>query len=459
MDQAMRRPNILVLLTDDQPFRSATEEHMPQSHAAVAARGLTYGRAYVAVPRCGPSRAAFLTGLYPGDPADPGAGGNGIFVNGHASKRFRALGRHRECLPYHLATEAGYRCALFGKWLNMYAETQAFVPPGFVRWYSSVSHDDPVKVNDNGRIKRADYGRSGETRELADRAVAFLERAGSYEEPFFCVVAFNSPHMPAHPSRANEGSYSGVPMWGSPGGLPSFNPDQPDPNKPREVREEPRMTGAEVQDLESKWRRMMEEVRDADDAKARIVGATDLSETFVFDMTDNSTLWGEHRLRAKSQPYEEAVRTHLWVAGPAAPEDQARDDLVCNVDVTATAYELAGLDDRAAWTDGRSLLPSMMGAEDREERGALLVALPPDPDPAKRFEGWKAIRTVYPDDRLYVEHGTGEKELYDMAADPFQLSSLQNAPDRMVEIDALSARLRGLSGSSGAGLREAEGVA
>jgi len=416
---------------------------MPKAWGALGSKGLSFTRAYTAVCRCGPSRASFFTGLYPER--------SGVSVNAQAAEVYRRVGNHKRDILYRLATEVGYRTGLFGKWENEYAAIPAFVPPGIGEWVGTLTHGKPITANVNGVIKQMGYGMSGEARELAEKVAGFVGRSETGGQPWFCLYAPNVPHKPATPSVLNKGSYAGEPMWDTP------NMYHHDPNKPKEVREIGGYSDGEKAVLRQKWRGMMEEVRDLDGGVERVLSAVDLENTYVFFVTDNSTLWGEHRLRDKSQPYEESARSHLWVAGPGVGVG-TRGDLTVNVDLTATIYELAGLGSRALETDGRSLLPAMVGAVDRPRRFALLLDLPPDPSPNKQFEGWKAIRTVYPENRLYVEHGTGESELYDMDADPYQLASLQNDPARAEEAVTLSRKLASLRGVGGENLRAAENV-
>ena len=435
----LSRPNILVLLSDDQPYRSATRAHMPKAWDFLGRRAARFQRAYVDVCRCGPSRASFLTGLYPDR--------TGVPVNNNAVADYRENANHLRDLPLWLREEAGYRTALFGKFLNDYNAISSWVPPGWTDWHATVrkgdTRDDPMIINLNGEVREASYTPRGEARELAERVAAYVGRA---TEPFFCVYAPGVPHKPPTPSKANKGSYDGRAMWDPP------NMFAHDENKPAEVRVIGGFSDAEKDDLKKKWRGSMEEVRDLDNGVAKIMAAVDLSTTLVVFATDNSTMFGEHRLINKSQPYEESSRTHLWVAGTGIAAGP-RSPLALNVDLAATFCELAGLPERAGQTDGRSLRPVLEVEEGFPWRNALHMHLPPDPAPNKQFEGWRSIRT---EERLYVEHGTGERELYDMVNDPYQLKSLQNEPERADEIAALSERLRALSGASGNDLRSAE---
>jgi arylsulfatase A-like enzyme len=61
-----------------------------------------------------------------------------------------------------------------------------------------------------------------------------------------------------------------------------------------------------------------------------------------------------------------------------------------------------------------------------------------------------AIRTR---DYLYVEYVTGERELYDLNADPYQLESLHTRADPAL-IEALSQQLARLAACAGASCRE-----
>ncbi|MDQ4127687.1 MAG: sulfatase, partial [Actinomycetota bacterium] len=63
---------------------------------------------------------------------------------------------------------------------------------------------------------------------------------------------------------------------------------------------------------------------------------------------------------------------------------------------------------------------------------------------------------VREDDTVYMRMPTGEEELYDLASDPYQLSSLHADPTRSEELAALSMRLEVLRDASGDGIRAAE---
>jgi N-acetylglucosamine-6-sulfatase len=68
--------------------------------------------------------------------------------------------------------------------------------------------------------------------------------------------------------------------------------------------------------------------------------------------------------------------------------------------------------------DGRSLIPVVQ--QPGIERGRELLI----EEPIGGSRGFKAIRT---ERYMYAEHRTGEKELYDLQKDPFELESRHNA--------------------------------
>jgi N-acetylglucosamine-6-sulfatase len=100
------RPNILVVMTDDQA--TAEVAKMPNVKRLLAARGTTFADAVDSFPLCCPARATFITGQYA---HNHGVGGN-FYPFGWYGMKHRG-----NILPAWLQ-KAGYRTALIGKWLN-----------------------------------------------------------------------------------------------------------------------------------------------------------------------------------------------------------------------------------------------------------------------------------------------------------------------------------------------------
>src|SRR3954451_13937203 len=69
-----QRPNILIIMTDDQGHDTLTDQFMPNTKAMIADQGITFTRGYMSTALCCPSRSSFLTGKY--------ARHHGVHLNG-----------------------------------------------------------------------------------------------------------------------------------------------------------------------------------------------------------------------------------------------------------------------------------------------------------------------------------------------------------------------------------------
>lgn len=117
-------PSIVLFLTDDQ--RADTMRYMPIVRRLIGGHGITFSNAYVPNPVCCPSRTSILTGAY--------SHTTGVYTNQMPSGGF-----HRFEDSSTIATwlhAAGYRTALFGKYLNQYRRT-TYTPPGWDRWFAT----------------------------------------------------------------------------------------------------------------------------------------------------------------------------------------------------------------------------------------------------------------------------------------------------------------------------------
>jgi arylsulfatase A-like enzyme len=422
-----RRPNVVVLMTDDQTV--ADLDVMPHVHQLLGAAGVTFDRSYVSYPLCCPSRATYLSGQYAHNHRVlglyPPTGGYG---------RFDA----REALPVWLA-RAGYHTAHIGKYMNGYgSQTPADPPPGWREWYGAVGYSTyrmwGYTLNENG-VNRA-YGSTLEedgalyqTDVLARRAVDVIERRAAAKEPLFLSVAFLAPHHEGRSIR-RFGGHLVRPAPRHAGRLaaktlplpPAFN-EMDVSDKPSYIRRRPPLDGAQIDRITRHYHDRQESLLAVDEAVAEIVGALDrtgaLQNTYVVFTSDNGYLQGEHRVPSgKLLPHDPSSRVPLIVRGPGLPAAATSRELVGNVDLAPTVLELAGATPGRV-LDGRSLLPFARDPSLRSRR-PLLHETSSQPG-----VNYKAVRT---DRWLYVDYEGGERELYDLQADPSQLDSLHADP-------------------------------
>ena len=189
----------------------------------------------------------------------------------------------------------------------------------------------------------------------------------------------------------------------------------------------------------------LEELQDVDDQIGRVLDVLrdtgQLRRTWIFFVSDNGYLLGEHRLLSKSQPYEEAAGVPFVVRGPGV-EPATVDALVSQVDLMPTTLDIAGLDpDTGRDLDGRSMLEPLRSGDWSSWRRRLIVE--------NTHLDWALLREG---SHAYVEHrDAGEWELYDLARDPHQLASLRDA-----DVSEWARKTGELWGSQGRALRRLE---
>jgi arylsulfatase A-like enzyme len=448
------RPNVVILMTDDQTLRSMSA--MPRTRALIGAAGATFTRAFINNPRCCPSRATFLTGQY--------SHNHGVLTNGPPGGGWPRLRGTANWLPTWLRT-AGYRTAHVGKFMNGYGLDDPFeIPAGWDEWHATV---DPTTyryygytVNENGSLRT--YGRDGDpfwysTDFIARRSEELVNRLSDGSQPFFLSVAFLAPHTGA-PREPGDPAGFGTPAvaprhraafgWAPLPITTSF--DEADvSDKPPSVRR-PRLRPLGLARITSLYRQQLEALLAVDEAVERIVQALrqagELDSTLIVFTSDNGYLAGEHRLsHGKARIYDPATRVPLLLRGPGVPRGVRATQLVSNADLAPTVLDATGAT-AGRIQDGRSLLPLARDRDAGLERPVLI-----------ELARGTAIRTaaIRTGRWLYAEHRAGARELYDLRADPDQLQSLHRVPALDGVRGALALRLRDLRRCRGATCRAA----
>ncbi len=355
----MKRQNYIVFITDDQGYgdlscMGATDFRTPHLDR-LAGDGVRFTDFYSNSPVCSPSRAALLTGRYPGN-----AGVRSILA-GHRTAT--GLPQQVPTLP-SILREHGYRTYMSGKWHLGLSAASRPAAKGFDHWfgfmagcidyYSHIfywgmnrpgpglnpSHDlweDDREVWNNG-----EYFTSAVTR----KAVDYLRDARQHDQPFFLYVAYNAPHYPMHAPQQYMDRFAHLP-W------------------------DRQVMAAMISAVDDG----VGEIR----AELERLGLTE--DTAIFFMSDNgpsreSRNWLDGTLdpyyggttgRLKGHKfslYDGGVRVPglLCWPGRIAP-GQVRSEPLAAMDVLPTFLAGAGLDPAAYEFDGVDLLPSL-------ERGA-----------------------------------------------------------------------------------------
>lgn len=417
---AARRPNVLWIITDDQ--MRASLRYMPRVRQRLVGQGTRFKSGYAALPMCGPARASMLSGMY--------AHNHGCLTN-DTHQAFVDGGHDQDTVATRMKA-AGYDTGYFGKYMNGMGVDPTYVAPGWDRWVNWLTdHDFCV----DGVIKTVRQAHVDPY--SAAKCRRFIETRTN--RPWFAVFAPRNPHVGGgfEPSPAHAHDFDGV-RWNP----VAFN-EQDMSDKPSFLRDLPLQKRSKMRAF---WEGALEKLQDTDDQIEQLLDTLavtgQLERTFIFFVSDNGFMLGEHRLAQKSRPYEESAGIPFVVRGPGISAG-ARGQLVSQVDLMPSTLAIAGLDpDFGRVLDGRSMLAPLMSGDWSGWRRRLLAEHP--------INGWALLRQG----RLsFIDYyQLGAQELYDLAIDRHQMRSTA----RDTDTTALTARLTAMRTAAGMELRDLE---
>lgn len=427
-------PNVIVILTDDMDMTLMS--YMPKTNQLIGERGAVFENYFITTPICCPSRSSMLRGQY--------AHNTDILENSPGFARFFKLQEEESTLAVWLQ-DAGYRTALYGKYLNNYPVNagQNYVPPGWTDWAAFIAnHDDGdfffnYTMSENGSLVQ--YGDSPEdysTDVILEKSLAFIESSVAADSSFFLLASVYAPHGPATPAPRHRGLFSDLTYPHK----PSFN-EADIGDKPLLI-QSLTQTGDEFDagDANNAFSARAASLQAVDELVEELVRSLEetgqIENTYIFFASDNGFRLGEHRLPSgKGTPYEEDIRAPLMVRGPGIAPGTIIPQMTANIDLAPTIAEMTGV---AApdFVDGRSFLPCLTG-EAVPWRDGLLIEFgyideeaidealkDPETDNLLVDIVGGAFRGIRGGDYVYVEYAGGEIEFYDLQADPYQLENL-----------------------------------
>lgn len=184
--EGARQPNVLVILADDQGWGDLSlhgnKNLSTPNIDRLAHEGAMFERFYVS-PLCAPTRAEFLTGRY-----HPRTGVHGVTAG---AERLNL----DEVSIAEFFRQGGYMTAIFGKWHNGSQYPYHPLGRGFQEFYGFTSghwgiYFDPPLEHNSELVQ----GKGYISDDLTDHAIGFIKQ--NTDRPFFCYVAYNSPHSP-----------------------------------------------------------------------------------------------------------------------------------------------------------------------------------------------------------------------------------------------------------------------
>lgn len=460
----MNQPNILMIMTDQHRLSAVGaygETPCQTPHIdALAARGVRFDNAYCPTAICSPTRASVLTGMLPHR--------HGMTANiGDLGCNQQHIADHPDLLSRRLQA-AGYRCGYTGKWhlcaeRNKRTRFQADYVLNLPSDLGFEGHDipghggggwdsDPYQgfLTEQGHqlvVDRASAGfghEAGVVRSdeatlvpayLADHTIELMDRFQADRAPWFIWHNFWGPHEPyfATPRWLDYYSQVEIPPW-------------PDCDWPAAATAGPHQRWLTLPT--PAWSHWAELIRHyyactsfIDEQIGRMVAHLEasgaLANTWVVVTADHGESLGSHGGLANkgAQPFEEVLRVPLIIHGPDLRAGSVRQELVANMDLFATVCAAAGVPCDPHETASKDLGPLCRGEElpwrdcwvsqSHGVSGMLFTQR------VLRWQQWSYAWTAgYPE------------LLFDLTADPHQLTNLATDDAYGAQLTACRQRLR-----------------
>ena len=434
----MTKPNILIFMVDQLngtlfPDGPADWLHAPNLKK-LAARSTRFQNAYTASPLCAPARAAFMSGQLPS--------ATGVYDN--AAEFTASIPTY----AHHLR-RAGYQTCLSGKMhfvgpdqmhgfeerltTDIYPADFGWTPdyrkPGerIDWWYhnmGSVTGSGVAEISN--QMEYDDEVAYNATRKVYDYS------RGKDDRPWCMTVSFTHPHDPYVARKKYWDLYEDcehlLPT------VPAMKYEDHDTHSKRIFdANDWRSFDISEDDIKRSRRAYFANISYLDDKIGEVMEALEATrqEAIVMFVSDHGDMLGERGLWFKMSFFEGSARVPMMICAPDM-EAGLITTPVSNIDVCPTLCDLAGVDmsEVEPWTTGQSIKPMGQGVE-RTEPVAMEYAAEASYAPmvSLRYGKWKYNRCKLDPDQLF-----------DLEADPHELTNLADAPAHQGTLDQLRAK-------------------
>ncbi len=426
--------NILVLYSDDQSYNTlrilGNKEIYTPNLDKLAQQGVTFTQAHVMGGHqgavCIPSRVMMLTGRYvnrlPGD--------GGILPDSIIS------------LP-EILQQKGYTTFHTGKWHSDKASYNRLFKTGDNIFFGGMhfpgdggqDHPSVYHYDSTGEYPKSKNWHSDTfSSELyADAAITFLNSKKAKTNPFYCYVAFTSPHDPRTPPKKYVDMYPPEKISLP----PNFLTQHPFDNGDLNVRDEnliahPR-TEADVKREIALYYGMISEM---DAQVGRILETLDKAglreNTIIVFAGDNGLAVGQHGLVGKQSLYEHSIRVPLIISGPGLRRNVRSDAFAYLSDISPTLYDYLNVAPPKT-IEAKSLLPVLYDPS-KTIRSSIYNVYGHWSRSIKTKDGFKLI--------VYNVRGKLTSQLFNLKKDPWEMHDLAEHKEFAGKIEELRRLLK-----------------
>jgi arylsulfatase len=440
--------NLLFITTDQQRFDTlpcyGLDFMRTPNLDRIAREGVVFERAYTVAPLCVPMRAALMSGLWP---STTGVMGNSHWLDAHVTvwptqvttfgrpgigagpgaRRSAAIGK----MHFH-PWDARFG---FGERMSAEDKRHTYLPDDYSKFLLAHGKENPHPTAKPGYFENLQASVTPWPKQfhvdgfVGDQAAAWISRtAGPDKPPFAAWVSFPGPHDPYDPPEEMASMYYDAPIPEPVGGPEELA------SKPRAQQGRGRASRTSVQyqidptsatpEQIRRWRaHYYANISLIDEGIGKILAALEetgaLESTVIVFTSDHGDALGDHGLYYKSFYYECMAHVPLLVRGPGVKRGGRCASLVSTLDLVPLFYRTCGVEPP----------PTLQGVD-------IMLALA---DPGAR------VRDVVFSENLgssmafdgrfkYAQYADGDSELYDLEADPHEISNLSADPAHAADV-------------------------